>query len=169
MLVASLFICICFSIKAFASAESSVGLPDREQFSVDPVFCILLMILVTLARLVDFHISRLSIFVQDKILPYGHKQFLFLVYEVTFGMIMLKLTVNSSLPQAHYMQIQFGCHGDAITHCNALKKSKLCTLPEYCFHMLSFSRSHYSHLFDSIKINIVFLIICLILCDSELP
>ena len=76
MLVASLFICICFSIKAFASAESSVGLPDREQFSVDPVFCILL-ILVTLARLVDFHISRLSIFVQDKILPYGDKQFFF--------------------------------------------------------------------------------------------
>ena len=47
-------------------------LPDRE-----PVFCILLMILVTLARLVDFHISRLSIFVQDKILPYGDKQFFF--------------------------------------------------------------------------------------------
>ena len=77
MLVALLFIRICFSIKAFASAESSVGLPDREQFSVDPVFCILLMILVTLARLVDFHISRLSIFVQDKILPYGDKQFFF--------------------------------------------------------------------------------------------
>ena len=53
-------------------------LPDREQFSVDPVFCIFLMILVTLARLVDFHISRLSIFVQDKILPYGDKQFFFL-------------------------------------------------------------------------------------------
>ena len=76
MLVASLFIRICCSIKAFASAESSVGLPDQEQFSVDPVFWILL-ILVTLARLVDFHISRLSIFVQDKILPYGDKQFFF--------------------------------------------------------------------------------------------
>ena len=66
------------------------------------------------------------------------------------------------------MQIQVGFHGDAITHRNALKKSKLCTLPEYRFHKLSFSRSRYSRLFDSIIINIVFLIICFILCSSEL-
>ena len=42
--------------------------------------------------------------------------------EVTFGMITLKLTVNGSVPRVHYMQIQVGFHGDAITHRNALKK-----------------------------------------------
>ena len=46
---------------AFASAGSFVGPPDRGQFSVDPVFCRLLMILVTVARL-PCRFSRLKAF-----------------------------------------------------------------------------------------------------------
>ena len=65
-----------------------------------------------------------------------------------------------------YLQIQVGSHRDAITQ--RVKKGKLCTLPGYRFHKLRFFRSRYSCLFASIKINIVFLIICFILCGSVL-
>ena len=122
MLVASSFIRICFSVKGFASAGSFVGLPDRGQFSVDPVFCSLLMILVTLSRL-PCRFSRLKAFdfCTGQNPSLWRQAILFLVYEVTFGMITPKLTVTSSVPRVHYMQIQVGFHGDAITHRKAFK------------------------------------------------
>ena len=83
-------------------------------------------------------------------------------------MITLKLTVSGSVPLVHYMQIQVGFHEDAITHRKALKKVSFTPFLEYRFQKLSFSRSSYPRLFDSIKINIVFGIICFILCSSEL-
>ena len=123
MLVASSFIRICFLIKAFASAGSFVGLPDRGRFSVDPVFCILLMTLVTLAELLCRFSCLKAFNISTGQNPSLWRQaILFFVCKVTFGMITLKLTVSGSVPLVHYMQIQVGFHEDAITHRKALKK-----------------------------------------------
>ena len=51
LLVISSFFCICWSMKAFASSDSFLGLPECGKFAMEPVICSFLMIRVTLARL----------------------------------------------------------------------------------------------------------------------
>ena len=108
--------------KSFRICWKLCRLPHRGHFSVDPVFCSLLMILVTLSRL-PCRFSRLKAFnfCMGQIPSLWRQAILFLIYEVTFGMITPKLTVNGSVPRVHYMQIQVGFRGDAITHRKAFK------------------------------------------------
>lgn len=99
MLVASSFFRIWSSTKAFASADSVFGLPDRGRFLVEPVCWIFLTILVTLEKLACQPSLFTTLTISTGRKPSLKRQsILFLVYVVTFGMIAEKWVKQSLLP-----------------------------------------------------------------------